>query len=142
MRAMEISRSGLDVEWRRLEIISENLANAGTIKAADGSSYQPKQLISGPRASFAALLDRTPHAEQLQGVEVYSIEPTNDPPRMVYEPGNPQADLQGMVSYPGVDQASQMTLMVKTARAYQSNLVAMAAARDMYSKAIELGGRA
>jgi flagellar basal-body rod protein FlgC len=35
-----------------------------------------------------------------------------------------------------------MTLMVKTARAYQSNLVAMAAARDMYSKAVELGGRA
>lgn len=142
MRAMEISRSGLEVEWRRLEVIADNLANAGTVKAADGSAYQPKQLISGPRGSFAALLDKGGQPERLDGVEVYAIEPTNDAPRLVHEPANPQADAQGMVAYPGVDQATQMTLMVKTARAYQSNIVALSAARDMYSRAIELGGRA
>ena len=141
MKAMEISRTGLDVEWRRLEVIAENLANANTARAADGTSFQPRQLISGPKGEFASYLKGEPGPARLAGVEVYGIEPTNDAPRMVHEPGNPQADAQGMVSYPGMDHAAQMTLMIKTARAYQSNIVAMTAARDMYSKALELGGR-
>ncbi|HLY89144.1 MAG TPA: flagellar basal body rod protein FlgC [Acetobacteraceae bacterium] len=141
MKAMEISRTGLDVEWRRLEVIAENLANAGTARTADGTAFQPRELISGPKGEFASYLEGHPNPDRLAGVEVYGIEPTNDAPRVVHEPGNPQADAQGMVTYPGVDQAAQMTLLVKTARAYQSNIVAMTAARDMYSKAIDLGGR-
>lgn len=141
MRAMDISRTGLDVEWRRLEVISQNLANANTVRAADGSTYQPLQLISGPKGEFASYLDGNPVAGRLGGVEVYGVEPTNDAPHMVHEPGNPQADARGMVSYPGVDQAAQMTLMVKTARAYQANIVAMSTATDMYGKALTLGAR-
>ncbi len=63
----------------------------------------------------------------------------NVPPRRVHEPGNPQADADGYVDYPGFDQAAEMTLMLKTSRAYESNIVAMNAARDMYLKALELG---
>ncbi|RYD69538.1 MAG: flagellar basal-body rod protein FlgC, partial [Verrucomicrobiaceae bacterium] len=59
----------------------------------------------------------------------------------VHEPNNPQADEHGDVAYPGIDQAAQMVLMVKTARAYEANIVAMNAARQMYSKALELGAR-
>jgi flagellar basal-body rod protein FlgC len=140
MNAMEISRTGLDVEWRRLEVIAQNLANASTARTADGSAYQPLHLISGPKGDFASYLHGDePDPNGLTGVEVYGIEPTNDPPRLVHEPSNPQADAQGMVSYPGLDQASEMTLMVKTARAYQANMIAMGAARDMYSKAIAFG---
>jgi flagellar basal-body rod protein FlgC len=137
---MEISRTALDVEWRRLEIISENLANASTT----GTSWQPRRLLSGPRASFAAHLDgydtavSTIDAQRLNGVAVYSVEPMNLPPRLVHEPGNPAADGNGMVAYPGVDHAEEMTLMVKTTRAYEANIVAMNAARQMYAKALEL----
>jgi flagellar basal-body rod protein FlgC len=34
-----------------------------------------------------------------------------------------------------------MTLMVRTARAYEANIVAMNAARQMYAKALELGNK-
>ena len=30
MQALEISRTGMDVEWRRLEVIAQNIANANT----------------------------------------------------------------------------------------------------------------
>ena len=70
MNAQEISRTGLDVEWRRLEIIAQNLANAGTTLDADGNGYRPLQLLSGPARSFADLaratfraLDREPDIE-------------------------------------------------------------------------------
>jgi flagellar basal-body rod protein FlgC len=140
MQAMEISRTALDVEWRRLEVISENLANANT----SGTGWQPRQLISGPRGDFGAYLDgatstsKAGEPEKLTGVAVYSIQPLDLPPRMVHEPGNPNADSNGMVAYPALDHAAEMTLMIKTTRAYEANIVAMNAARQMYSKALEL----
>ena len=41
-----------------------------------------------------------------------------------------------------VNQAGEMALLLKTARAYEANLVALNAARQMYSRALELGKRA
>jgi flagellar basal-body rod protein FlgC len=140
MQAMEISRTGLDVEWRRLEVIAENLANVSTTRMADGGPYRAMRLMSGPRAEFAKLLD-APRSEDLRGVMAYGVEPASTPPRRVYEPQHPHADKDGFVTYPGFDQAGEMTLMVKTARAYEANIVAMNAARQMYAKAMEIGRR-
>jgi len=137
MQAMEISRSGLEVEWRRLEVIAENLANANTTRTAQGEPYRAMRLLSGPKADFASHLG----ADGSQGVAVYSVEPENLPVRTVYEPAHPDADENGYVSYPGVDHAAEMALMVKTARSYEANIVAMSAARQMYLKALELGKR-
>ena len=110
MQAMEISRTGLDVEWRRLEIISENLANAGTVRTANGEVFRPRHLLSGPRSDFSAYLDGrrpTDGAAPPQGVMVYGIEVDPSPPRRVREPDNPQADADGFVSYPAVNQAAE-----------------------------------
>jgi len=145
MKAMAISRTALDVEWRRLEIISENLANMNTTRAANGALYQARHLVSGPKADFEAHLDRPGTAatdvdlNSLQGVAVYGVVADNAAPHLVHEPGNPQADANGMVAYPAIDHAGQMLLMLKTSRAYEANIVAMNAARQMYAKALELG---
>jgi flagellar basal-body rod protein FlgC len=139
MHAMEISRTGLDVEWRRMEVIAENLANASTVRSADGSLYQARTLVSGPRGTFHAHLAADPAG--LDGVEVYSIDAGTRAPRLVHDPANPQADANGMVAYPDIDHAGQMALMVRTARAYEANIVAMNMGRDMYEKALEIGGR-
>jgi len=139
MQAMEISRTGLDVEWRRLEVIAQNLANANSSGPA-GRVYQPLRLVSGPR--FGTLVGAetgAAAARGLGGVAVYRLEADGAAPRRVHEPGNPNADKDGFVSYPGVDHAAQMTLMVQTARAYEANIVAMTAARQMYAKALDLG---
>lgn len=142
MRAMEISRTGLDVEWRRMDVIADNLANMSTVLTATGEPFRARQVISGPKINFADSLDAHARQTALDGVAVYSIEPMNTPPRIVHEPTNPQADANGDVTYPGIDQAGQMTLLIKTSRAYEANIVAMNAARQMYSKALDLGSRA
>ncbi|MFI4973092.1 MAG: flagellar basal body rod protein FlgC [Caulobacterales bacterium] len=139
MKAMEISRSALDVEWKRLEVIAQNLANVNTVRTALGDPYQAMRLVSGPKVDFQRLLEGGGAAADLAGVEVYGVEPMNLPQREVYEPGNPQADANGFVTYPGFDHAGEMTLMVKTARAYEANIVALTAARQMYLKALEIG---
>lgn len=147
MHAMEISLSALDVEWRRLEVIADNLANVGTVRTADGRPFRAHHLVSGPKVDFKAYLEngdakaKPADPRTLSGVTIYSVEESETPYRMVHEPGNPQADSDGFVAYPAIDHAHEMTLMVKTARAYEANIVAMNMARQMYSKALDLGRR-
>jgi flagellar basal-body rod protein FlgC len=143
MQAMEISRTALDIEWRRLELIAQNLANADVA----GGNYQAQKLISGPRSDFAAYLDKASPSSgadlhSFAGVAAYGVEASSEPPRLVHEPGNPKADANGFVAYPAIDHVGQMTSMMKTSRAYESNIVAMNIARQMYSKALEIGRRA
>jgi flagellar basal-body rod protein FlgC len=138
MESMAISRSALDVEWQRLQVISNNLANANTTRTAEGGAFRPMRLLSGPRLSFSMLVQSTAHSP-VNGVEVYGLEPVAGNVRRVYEPSHPHADADGFVSYPDIDRASEMTLMIQTSRAYEANLVALNLAHQMYSKALELG---
>jgi flagellar basal-body rod protein FlgC len=138
MNPMEISRTGLDVEWRRLELIAQNLANANSSAGPGGEVYRPLSLLTGPRTAFSSYLDGSGRPA---GVEIRAVVASGATPRRVHEPGHPQADAEGYVTYPALDHSGEMVRMVSTARAYEANLVAMGIAREMYSKAIELGRR-
>ncbi|HEX8263066.1 MAG TPA: flagellar basal body rod protein FlgC [Allosphingosinicella sp.] len=139
MRAMEISRSGLDVEWQRLQVIAQNLANLNTTRTATGEPFRAMRLLSGPRADFAQMLSGKGSAQQLRGVQVMGMEANGAGFRRVHEPKHPHADADGFVSYPDIDHAGEMTLMIKTSRTYEANLTAMNIAQQMYSRALELG---
>ena len=139
MQAIEISRSGLDVEWRRLQVIAENIANLNTTRTADGGSYLPRRLLSGPVEGFSQLLaGRSQEARQL-GVRVYDVAAITGAVRKVFDPSHPHADENGQVSVPAVSQAEEMALMIKATRSYEANLVALAAAQQMYSSALQVG---
>ncbi len=139
---LEISRTGMDVEYRRLEVVAQNVANAGTTRTADGDSFYPLRLVSGPRTAPAALKAGAAAVQAaLSGVQVYSVERMNVAARQVYEPSHPHADAKGFVSYPGIDQLSEMTTLMKALRTYEANVAVFNATRSMYLKAIELGGR-
>lgn len=142
MDAMQISRTGLDVEWQRLQVIAQNLANADTSKTASGEPYRPMRLVSGPRVDFSKLIARSGQPEKPRGITVLGLEPIPGGVRRVYQPGDPQADAQGFVSYPAIDHAGEMTLLIKTSRAYEANLTAMNIAHQMYARALELGHQA
>ena len=142
MHAVDISLSGLDVEWRRLEIIAQNLANMNTTRTELGETYQPLTLVSGPVLNFEALLESGGDLSTAPtGVRVMSVEPQDSEPRMVLDPEHPHADLDGFVSYPDIDHAQEMVNMIKTSRVYEANLTAVSLAHQMYTRALELGGR-
>lgn len=138
-----IARSGLEVERQRMDVIAQNLANAGTTRTADGEPYHPLRLVSGPRVgtSFEHHLQvgGAAAALELTGVQSYGVERLDTPPRLVHDPAHPHADANGMVAYPGIDHAGEMTLMVQTLRSYEADTVMFNAARSMYLRALELG---
>lgn len=132
-----ISASGLAVEQLRLTVTALNLANSNSTRAG-GALYQPLEVISAPRAaaSFAAALDG---AALAGGVEAVAVRPSGAPPRQVYEPGHPEADGRGFVAYPGINPVHEMVTMIAATRAYEANIAAIAAARTMALRALDIG---
>lgn len=140
MQAAQISRTGLDVEWQRLQVIAQNIANMNTSRAADGQPYRAMRLLSGPAADFRTLARGDAGRDtRPSGVSVLGLEPVANGVRRVHEPGHPHADAEGFVTYPDIDQAGEMALMIRTARAYEANLTAMGIAQQMYARALDLG---
>ena len=125
MDAARISRTGLDVEWQRLQVIAANIANANT------TGYRAQRLLSGPMGGFGSLVR--------SGVGVTGLQPVANGVRRVHEPGHPQADAEGFVEYPDLDQAGEMALLIRTARTYEANLTAMSIAHQLYARALDLG---
>ena len=107
-----------------------------TTRSVDGGLFQPMRLVSGPGQSFASVLTGL---QSPTGVQVMSVEPTGDAPRVSYDPTHPDADGNGFVTYPGVDHAREMTGLVMTARVYEANLAAFGIAQQMAARALELG---
>lgn len=141
MNAMAISLSGLDVEWQRMEVAALNLANANAARAADGSTYIPLRLVSAPVENFANILNGKMNRLTIQpkGVRVQDIQRSDNGIRQVYEPNHPHADSNGFITYPNISQAEEMILLVKSARTYEANLVALATAQQIYSSALQIG---
>ncbi len=137
MNVFEISLSGLDVEWQRLQIAAQNLANMNSTRSTLGDVYRPLRLVSGPAASFSATLEEG--AVAASGVRVIGVEPQANALRRAFEPHHPHADADGFVTYPNVDHAGEMTLMIRASRAYEANLAAISIAQEMYSRALDVG---
>lgn len=137
---VSISRTALDVEWQRMQIIAQNLANENTSRVAGGGSYRPLRLISGPAGDFARALVSGANSAEPQGIRVLRVDIAGGV-RRVLDPGHPHADDAGFVTYPDVDHAGEMALMVQTARVYESNLAMLTLAQKMSARALEIGRR-
>lgn len=138
--SFQISAAGMSLERMRVDATALNLANMHVPRSADGTMYQPLRVVarSGEVPSFAAAYEAL-GARPAMPVNV-RMEPTLAPPRVVHEPGHPQADDKGYVAYPGVNHLTEMVNMVSALRAYEANVVAMNAAKTMALKALDIGG--
>ncbi len=118
-KTLDISTSALMGERQRMNAIADNLANLNTTRDADGkpSPFQRRFV------TFAAQSDNP--ADGPVGVKYQVNVDTTSPPRRVYEPGHPDADKDGYVSYPNIDMMTEFVNAVEASRAYEANLVAM-----------------
>lgn len=138
-----ISAAGMDMERRRVDMATLNLANANTVQGPDGRGYQPMRVVArsvaGMAGDFAGMAGM--HAAGVNGAgALVTIEPLGVSPRQAYEPGHPYADGRGFVRYAGVDTATEMTTMMSAIRSYEANVAAMNTTRQMTLKALEIGG--
>lgn len=136
----DISAAGMNLERMRLEVSAVNLANANTTRGVDGQPFTPLQVVVHSGAtSFDAMFESLRGPDASGALPVGEVEASDVPPRQVYDPGHPDADASGFVSYPGVNPVSEMVQLISVTRAYEANVRAFNAARSMATKALEIG---
>jgi flagellar basal-body rod protein FlgC len=136
----DISAAGMNLERMRLEVSAVNLANANTTRGVDGQPFTPLQVVVHSGAtSFDAMFESLRGPDAAGALPVGEVEASDVPPRQVYDPGHPDADASGFVSYPGVNPVSEMVQLISVTRAYEANVRAFNAARSMATKALEIG---
>jgi flagellar basal-body rod protein FlgC len=134
---LEISASGLTAERLRMDVTAENLANAQTTRGANGQPYRRKEVVlQEAPSSFGATLSKAMGSQG--GVHVAGIVEDQTPLKRVYDPGHPDADAQGYVAMPNVDTVTEMVDLISASRAYEANVTAMQAAKQMFSRTLEL----
>ena len=142
--AFNINASGLTAQRYRMDVISENVANASTTRTADGTPYRRKVVAfeeKGGRDTFQRVLGQATRGQDYTGagVKVHGVyEDHVTEMNLVYDPSHPDADGNGYVEYPNVNLITEMTNMIDASRAYEANSTAFNASKAMVLKALEL----
>ena len=143
--AFDISASGLTAQRYRMDIISQNVANANTTRTENDDPYVRKVVYfeeKGVRGSdtFSHVLNSVSKNYAGKGVKVAKVlEDNKTPQNMVYDPSHPDADENGYVMYPNVNIITEMTNLIDASRSYEANATAFDAAKAMAQQGLQIG---
>jgi len=137
-----------------MDVIAENIANIDTTRTENGDPYRRKFVVFQERTNdrgFASVFNRArtmPNSvREVQGasriapggVRVLYIGNDMSDFKLDYNPSHPDADEDGYVRLPNVEVVQEMTDMMAAYRAYEANITALNAFKDMAVKTLEIG---
>ena len=143
---IDTAASGLTAERLRMDVISDNIANANTTRTENGTAYRRRFVVFSPRdrqpESFEQTLLKATSGKKTVGEGVRAVAIMEDPQQgpLVYEPGHPDANAEGYVEKPNVNIVTEMVDMITAHRAYEANTTTINAAKAMFNKALEISG--
>src|SRR5579862_1941521 len=152
--AIEISASALSAERLAMDVIANNIANANTTRTPQGGAFKRQLVVFAQTASAPAQVDNgfspfgmngssfssdvNTSEPSVEGVKALGIVDDNSPDRMVFDPGNPDADARGYVHYPNVQIVKEMVDMMSASRAYEANVSVIQETKSMNTAAMSL----
>ena len=155
--SLNISASGLSAQRQRMDQIAQNIANAETTRTDEGGPYRRKYVVTAeaPVTVFPKYFENEMQLERTEknhfkdepirgdkpvpsGTEVAEVAVDQSPPRLVYDPSHPDANEQGYVAMPNVNVLTEMVDLISSTRAYEANVTALNASKDMTKKALEI----
>jgi flagellar basal-body rod protein FlgC len=142
LSSLNIAGSSFTAQKLRMDVISQNIANADSTSTQNGGPYRRKVVVLGSRgnnSSFQSILNTASNNPQFAGVEVKSIADDNSDFKTSYDPGNPNADANGNVMIPNVDTTKEMVDMISASRSYEANVTAFNAVKLMATRALDIG---
>ena len=137
LTSLDTSSSGLYAQRKRMDIIASNLANIETTRTEKGGPYRRKMVVMSSKPMVSDF--KNIYNSQIQGVKVEDIIEDQSPFKKVYNPSHPDADPDGYLLKPNVDLVVETTNMLMAKRAFEANIAAIKATRQMVLKALELG---
>jgi flagellar basal-body rod protein FlgC len=156
--SVEISSSGLSAERLAMDVIANNIANANTTRTPQGGAFKRQLVIFAQKPAAPGTSDApggTAMADDpfsppdpfddsgsepasVEGVQAVGIVDDPSPDRLVFDPGNPDADARGYVHYPNVEIVKEMVDLMAASRAYQANVAAITASQNMGASDLSL----
>lgn len=124
-----------------MDIITQNIANSNTTRTENGEPYRRRVAVlqEKPNSPFSSFLKDAKSACKGNGVIVKEIVTDMSDFKYDYDPSHPDADENGYVRYPNVDEAQEMIDMMSATRSYEANVTALNATKSMAMKALEIG---
>lgn len=144
---LDTASNGLEAQRLRMEIISQNIANAST----PGYRRQIPVFSQKRNNAFAIIMARQLGIkyedltgfingnEISKGVEVGEIAIDQTPGPRVYIPGHPKADKDGYVEMSNVDTLIEMLEMMYATRGYKANLSIVEMAKSAARETLNIG---
>ena len=129
--------AALDAERTRLDVISENIANANTTHGIDGKPYQRKVVVF--ENALQQAMGAGNNGSMTSQLRVARIEKDNRPPIEIYAPGNPDADARGMVASPNINIHEEMADLIAASRAFEANLAVVKNEKSMAMQTLSIG---
>jgi flagellar basal-body rod protein FlgC len=134
LSGIDSTAAALDAERVRMDVVSQNIANVNTTHGLDGKPYQRQQV------RFESVLNAAQSGlSPTQKVQIARVEKDSRPPRMVYMPGHPDANAQGMVATPDINIHEEMVDMITASRTYEANLAVAKNAHTLALQALSIG---
>lgn len=129
---LDIASTGMAAQRLRVQLIASNIANSETTRTKEGGPFRRKDAV------FQAKDMGFTGALAAAGVQVAGIRTSQEPFQTRYEPGHPDADANGVVSYPNVNPVEEMVNLTEASRAYEANIAVVRAAKAMATSALEI----
>jgi flagellar basal-body rod protein FlgC len=145
---IDTAASGLTAQRTRLDVISNNIANATTTRTPEGGVFKRSRVVFEPIVNTpywrSPLLPQALGNPIGKGVRITSIEKDNEAKtRLVYDPTHPDAFVsgpnKGYVEFPNVNVVTEMVDMIEASRAYEANAAMINGSKAMFLKALEIG---
>lgn len=145
---IDAAASGLTAERLRMDVISNNIANVNSTRTVEGGPFKRKYVVFQPREaeqnSFASMLNGAMNNQGSKnragdGVRAIGIGVDDTEGKLVYDPGHPDANVDGYVQLPNVDIVNEMVDMITASRAYEANVTTINAAKSMAQQALNIG---
>ncbi len=144
---LDTASNGLEAQRLRMEIISQNVANAST------PGYKRKIAIFAPKTNDAFgiimarqlgikeedLLNFISGNQVTRGVQVSEVAIDQTPGQKMYMPQHPNADKDGYVEMSNVDSLMEMLEMMYATRGYKANLSIVEMAKSAARETLNIG---
>jgi flagellar basal-body rod protein FlgC len=142
--SLDIAASGLTAQRLRQDIIADNIANADTTRTPEGTPFRRHLVTFETRrpqgSNYVAPgtgwgQDMLPY----NGVRVTGVVEDQSPFKIVHDPGHPDADANGDVSYPNVDPIVEMVDLMESNRAYEASLSVFETTKQLLMRTLTIG---
>ena len=124
--AIGISGTGMNLDQKWLDAISDNLANINDTTSPNNPAFQERMVEAQANSGT-------------NGVTVAGTPFGSSAGELAYDPDDPNADAQGYVKKTTIDMSTQMADLIMAQRSYEANSDSVSAAKDIYQSALTIG---